>query len=35
VVARRALQRIRAPVGTAIEDIVYTRRAVTDAIKRR
>jgi hypothetical protein len=28
------VQGIHAPVGTAIEDIVYTRRAVTDATTR-
>jgi hypothetical protein len=33
VVARR-VQGIRAAVGTAVEDIVYTRRAVTDATVR-
>jgi hypothetical protein len=25
---------IRAPVGTAIEDVVYTKRAVTDTLER-
>jgi hypothetical protein len=28
------VQGLSAPVGTAVEDIVYTRRAVTDATTR-
>ncbi|HEY0360671.1 MAG TPA: hypothetical protein VGC83_00250, partial [Solirubrobacteraceae bacterium] len=31
VVVAQRLRGSRAPVGTAIEDIVYTKRAVTDA----
>jgi hypothetical protein len=33
-VMARQVQGLRAPVGTAIEDIVYTKRAVTDATVR-
>jgi DNA-directed RNA polymerase specialized sigma24 family protein len=33
-VVARPVQGIRAPVGTAIEDVVYTERAVTDATTR-
>ena len=33
VVARR-VRGLSAPVGAAIEDIVYTKRAVTDATER-
>jgi hypothetical protein len=33
-VVAHPVQGIRAPVGTAVEDVVYTKRAVTDATTR-